>query len=78
MIDWVFGSGEAYLSTSRDIGDSVITCEILRKEHEEFELNARVSLPLFALIFSVETFAALIMYNVYALEKVANPPPLVV
>lgn len=51
MIDWVFGSGEAYLSTSRDIGDSVITCEILRKEHEEFELNARVNLPLFALIF---------------------------
>ena len=42
MINWVLGSGEAYLSTSRDIGDSVITCEILRKEHEEFELNARV------------------------------------
>lgn len=42
MIDWVLGPGEAYLSTSRDIGDSVITCEILRKEHEEFELNARV------------------------------------
>jgi len=42
VTDWVFGPGEAYLSTSRDIGDSVNSCEILRKEHEEFELNARV------------------------------------
>lgn len=42
VIDWVLGPGERYLSTSKDIGDSVITCEILRKEHEEFEHNARV------------------------------------
>ena len=42
VIDWVLGPGERYLSTSKDIGDSVISCEILRKEHEEFELNARV------------------------------------
>ncbi|XP_044173190.1 SEC14 domain and spectrin repeat-containing protein 1-B-like isoform X2 [Acropora millepora] len=41
VIDWVLGPGERYLSTSKDIGDSVITCEILRKEHEEFEHNAR-------------------------------------
>ena len=42
VIDWVLGPGESYLATSKDIGDSVITCEILRKEHEEFELSARV------------------------------------
>lgn len=42
VIDWVLGPGERYLSTSKDIGDSVITCEILRKEHGEFEHNARV------------------------------------
>ena len=45
VIDWVLGPGERYLSTSKDIGDSVISCEILRKEHEEFEMNARVRKP---------------------------------
>lgn len=42
VTNWVLGSGESYLANSNDIGDSVISCEILRKEHEEFELSARV------------------------------------
>lgn len=42
VTNWVLGPGESYLANSNDIGDSVISCEILRKEHEEFELSARV------------------------------------
>ena len=54
VIDWVLGPGETYLSSSSDVGDSVTTCELLRKEHEEFELSARVRRFLCGWFFAVE------------------------
>ena len=62
VIDWVLGPGERYLSTSKDIGDSVISCEILRKEHEEFELNARVRNFHTCVSIYMDMYALLLMY----------------
>ena len=39
----MFGTGEAYLFAASAIGDSPKSCEALKREHDDFELSARVS-----------------------------------
>lgn len=43
IIDWIFGPGESYLSTSNKIGDSVKSCDYHKRAHDDFEATAGVS-----------------------------------
>lgn len=38
----MLGPGEDYLKGANAIGDSPKSCEALRREHDDFELSARV------------------------------------
>ena len=38
----MLGPGEAYLKATTEIGDSPKSCDALKREHDDFELSARV------------------------------------
>ena len=42
-LEWIHDTGEFYLSTHTNVGDSLEETDILLKEHNEFKVTAKVS-----------------------------------